>query len=399
MIHNFTGQQAAEKLSLPSLPYTHIVVHYSEIGTKGKNRSMFENKLRRNIQFCLKRLAPGHTEPVQILRGRFLIPLLETHPGKVQNVISILGHIFGIAYVAPAMETSLEKTEITNTVIGLCNEIDFDSFRISTRRSNHNFPFSSQTMNEDVGATIQNKFNKKVDLSNPALNCHIDLLDKSGFVYGHRFEGPGGLPEGVSGKVVIMMSGGIDSPVASYFARRRGADPLYVHFHSIPFTTEASVHKVRDLISVLSEYGPKQKLILVPFGEIQNEIMDHTPVKFRVLLYRRFMLRIVTAIADQEGAKAIYTGEALGQVASQTLENMDAIQRITNIPVMRPLIGFDKNDIIAIARDIGTYDISILPHEDCCTLYVPKHPATRATPEDLDRAEEASRSVRWWQMH
>ena len=238
-----------------------------------------------------------------------------------------------------------------------------------------------------MGTHIVETMKKKVNLTQPGANCYIDMFENRAFVYPERIPGPGGLPVGVSGKVVAMLSGGIDSPVAAYLAMKRGATVVFVHFHSVPYTTPASIEKVREMITTLNRFQMRSKLYLVELAPIQKQIMTETEARYRVLIYRRFMLRIAEQIAREVDAHALITGESLGQVASQTLVNMEAVGRVTNMSILRPLIGFDKQEIIDKPRDIGTYDISIQPDQDCCSLFVPDHPATKARPEQLERQE------------
>jgi thiamine biosynthesis protein ThiI len=242
-------------------------------------------------------------------------------------------------------------------------------------------------LNEDVGEVIFEKMNKSVNLKYPEVTCFIDVLDEGTFLFTEKIQSAKGLPVGVSGTVIVMLSGGIDSPVAAYYAMKRGMRIIYVHFHSVPLVSEASVEKVRDTVAILKKYQPRSKLYLLKFAAIQQQIMVDCYEKLRVVLYRRYMMKIAEKVAELENAKAIYTGEALGQVASQTIENITVVEESVKLPIMRPLIGFDKLEIISKAQEIGTYDISILPHEDCCTLYVPKHPATKARLIDIQKNE------------
>ncbi|MEE9190281.1 MAG: tRNA uracil 4-sulfurtransferase ThiI, partial [Candidatus Neomarinimicrobiota bacterium] len=224
-------------------------------------------------------------------------------------------------------------------------------------------------------------------LSNPGLTCYIDVLKDEAFIFISKIQGPGGLPVGASGKVAVLLSGGIDSPVAAYYILKRGGKAVFVHFHSVPYVTEASIDKVRDIIEIMKKFQSKSKLYLIEFAPVQNEIMEYCEPKYRVLHYRRFMVAIADKIAKRENAKALITGESLGQVASQTLENIAVVEDSAQLPILRPLIGYDKQDIINKAQEIGTYEISILPHQDCCTLFVPKHPATKARLSDVRNSE------------
>ena len=243
-------------------------------------------------------------------------------------------------------------------------------------------------MNEEIGAAVVEKFGKKVNLTQPDVNCHIDLVEDSAFVYAHRIDGFGGLPVGMGGKVLSMISGGIDSPVATWQMMKRGAFINYLHFHSVPYTSDASIKKVLDVIKVFQKHQLRATLFLAELAPIQEEVIEKCHEKYRIILYRRFMFRIAEALAKREGAHAVITGESLGQVASQTIENMETIEAVTSMPILRPLVGMDKQEIVNKSKEIGTYDISILPDEDCCAYFQPKQPATKATVEQLQKAEE-----------
>ncbi|MFC1565338.1 tRNA uracil 4-sulfurtransferase ThiI [Candidatus Neomarinimicrobiota bacterium] len=363
---------------------THIICHYSEIGLKGQNRIFFEKKLKENIKYALN---PDSIVNIQRLRGRFLIELTEFGQQSISDIKEILINIFGLAYFAYAYESEPDLDIIKSDSLELMKRIDFDTFRVTARRIDSKFPYTSQQLNEEVGAEIFEILDKKVNLKFPEATCFIDVLDEGTFLFTEKIPSAKGLPIGVSGKAIVMLSGGIDSPVAAYYAMKRGMRVIYVHFHSVPLVSEASVEKVRDTVDILKKYQPKSKLYLMKFAEIQQQIMVNCNEKLRVVLYRRYMMKIAEKVAELERASAIYTGEALGQVASQTIENITVVEESVNLPIIRPLIGFDKLEIIAKAIEIGTYDISILPHEDCCTLYVPKHPATKARLIDIQKDE------------
>ncbi len=366
---------------------THIICHYAEIGLKGNNRSYFEKKLKDNINRMLSSNCPDLIGKISRLRGRFLIELTELGQNSVNKIEKILINVFGLAYFAFAYESTADLDIIKIDAIELMQRYDFDTFRVTARRIDRRFPFTSQELNEEVGAEILEKLNKAVNLNHAQKTCYIDVLDEGTFLFTNKIQAAKGLPIGVSGKVAVMLSGGIDSPVAAYYALKRGMSTIYVHFHSVPLVSEASVEKVRDMVAILKKYQPRSKLYLIEFADIQQQILVNCNEKLRVILYRRYMMKITENIAEMEHAKAIYTGEALGQVASQTIENITVVEDSVKLPIMRPLIGFDKHDIIAKAKEIETYDISILPHEDCCTLYVPKHPATKARLIDVQRDE------------
>lgn len=371
---------------LSKLP-THIICHYSEIGLKGKNRIFFERKLKENIKHALNTSVPDSFVTIQRLRGRFLIVLTKSGQESISNIKKVLMNIFGLAYFAFAYESESDLDIIKIDSLELMKRLEFNTFRVTARRIDSKFPYTSQELNEEVGAEILEKLNKKVNLKYPEATCFIDVLDEGTFLFTEKIQSIKGLPVGVSGTAIVMLSGGIDSPVAAYYAMKRGMRVIYVHFHSVPLVSEASVEKVRDTVAILKKYQPKSKLYLMKFASIQQQILVDCYEKLRVILYRRYMMKIAEKVAELENAKAIYTGEALGQVASQTIENITVVEESVKLPILRPLIGFDKIEIIAKAQEIGTYEISILPHEDCCTLYVPKHPATKARLIDVQKNE------------
>jgi thiamine biosynthesis protein ThiI len=366
---------------------THVICHYSEIGLKGKNRIFFERKLKENIKLALNAFTPDLLVNIQRLRGRFLIELTESGQNSTSKIEEILKNIFGLAYFAFAYESEPDLDTIKSDSVELMKRLDFSTFRVTARRINLRFQYTSQDLNEEVGAEIIEKLKKEVNLKYPEATCFIDVLDEGTFLFNEKIQSAKGLPVGVSGTAVVMLSGGIDSPVAAYYAMKRGMCVIYVHFHSIPLVSEASVEKVRDTVTILKKYQPSSKLYLVKFAPIQQQILVDCNEKLRVVLYRRYMIKITEKIAEIEKAKAIYTGEALGQVASQTIENITIVEESAKLPIIRPLIGFDKLEIISKAQEIGTYEISILPHQDCCTLYVPKHPATKARLIDVQKNE------------
>jgi thiamine biosynthesis protein ThiI len=371
---------------LSKLP-THIICHYSEIGLKGKNRIFFERKLKENIKHALNASIPNSFVTIQRLRGRFLIKLTQYGQSSTSQIKEILINIFGLAYFAFAYESEPDLDIIKLDSLDLMKRLEFSTFRVTARRIDSNFPYTSQELNEEVGAEILKKLDKIVNLKYPEATCFIDVLDEGTFLFSEKIQSAKGLPIGVSGTVIVMLSGGIDSPVAAYYAMKRGMHVIYIHFHSVPLVSEASVEKVRDTVAILKKYQPRSKLYLIKFAPIQQQIMVDCYEKLRVVLYRRYMMKIAEKVAEIEKAKAIYTGEALGQVASQTIENITVVEESVNLPIMRPLIGFDKLEIISKAQEIGTFEISILPHQDCCTLYVPKHPSTKAKLIDVLKNE------------
>lgn len=350
-----------------------VLIHYHEIGLKGRNRGRFEQQLVTNIARALKGLPRG---AVRRLSGRIVLELApDAETGAIRER---LADVFGIANYSEAICVPTAIEHIRAGAWDVVRRKDFGSFKIAARRGDKSFPFTSEQINRDVGAHVQSLSRAQVKLDDPDLTCHIEVSYQGAFIYTGKMPGPGGLPVGANERAVSLLSSGIDSPVASYKTMKRGVRLSFVHFHSQPYTNRSSQRNTEELVRVLTRYQYRSTLYLVPFVEIQRRVMTHAPPGYRVILYRRAMLRIAEAIAEREGAQALVTGESVGQVASQTLSNMRAIEEVTALPVLRPLSGDNKEEIIDLARRIGTYDISIEPYEDCCTVFVPKHPETRA---------------------
>ncbi|MEM1578690.1 MAG: tRNA uracil 4-sulfurtransferase ThiI [Archaeoglobaceae archaeon] len=346
------------------------IVHYGEIGVKGKNRDFFERKLVENIsRFAKAKRRYGYIEVIY-----------------AENVEEKLKKVPGIRYFGVGYKTELEIDAINLAALKVLPE-EFNTFRISASRRNKNFPMNSMEINRTVGSFIAEKTGKKVKLENPDVTIWIEIGNEA-LVYSQRYEGIGGLPVGVAGKVVASISGGIDSPVASFMAMRRGCEVVGVHFFNKTLHSREVRKKIYALTEKLAEYQGFFKLYMVPFEEIQMEIIRIVPAKLRMIAYRRSMIRMANMIAEKEGAKAIVTGDNISQVASQTLDNLNVLYSASKLAVLPPLLGFDKEEIIAIARKIGTYEISILPYEDCCSLMVAKHPETRAKREIIEEFEE-----------
>src|SRR5207244_9224646 len=263
----------------------------------------------------------------------------------------------------------------------------FKSFRIDARRADKTFPHTSVEINQRVGAYVKERSGAKVDLENADLTCWIEIVEKYALIYVERVPGPGGLPVGTGGKVVVLLSGGIDSPVAAWKIIKRGCTPIFVHFHSFPYTNKESQEKAKQIARLLAHYALRAKIYFVPFAEVQRHIMVDTPLETRVILYRRYMLRLAEQIAHREKARVLVTGDSVGQVASQTIENIDVISRAVSMPILRPVVGDDKIEITDLARRIGTFDISIQPDQDCCSLFVPKHPETKANLAEIEKSE------------
>ena len=369
------------------MKYSHIICHYSEIGLKGKNRPYFVKTLQKNIRYTLVQSVPDLIQNVEKTHDRLIISLNEDVKDSYDLLFETLKGVFGIAYFCPALMIDNDLDSMKMNAIKILKNEEFQSFRVTARMTSSVSLHSKMYVHEHVGASIQKIFNKKVNLNRPDIICYIDTIKEGTFIYLDKITGAGGMPVGTGGKGVVLLSGGIDSPVAAFYMNKRGMVAIYVHFHSLPHVSPASIEKVKQLVKILSKYQKKPKLFMVPFSEIQEEIVEKNSEKYRLLLYRRIMLRIANKIAQNERAKAIITGEAVGQVASQTVENLGAVDSVSELPVFRPLIGLDKQEIINLAKKINTYSISIRPHEDCCTLFLPQKPATKSTPEKLDFEE------------
>jgi thiamine biosynthesis protein ThiI len=361
-----------------------FLVHYGEIGLKGKNRSFFEKKLAQNIKLSLKGM--GCTE-VRRIYGRILVML---HPeANVAAIQERLGKVMGIAHFELALAAEPTINAIQDAALELVKGRQFKTLKVETKRANKRFPLTSPEVSATVGAHLLNATGASADMHTPDLRCNIEIVDEAAYIYVEKIRGVGGLPVGASGKVLIMLSGGIDSPVAAWRMMKRGVKALFVHFYSYPYTDKASLEKVEELAEILATWNYRTQVYLVSFAEVQREIVTQTPAPFRVILYRRMMVRIAQQIAAAARAECLVTGESLGQVASQTLGNLRAIEEVAEIPILRPLIGDDKAEIMELAERIGTFEISTLPHDDCCSLFVPKHPATNASLEAVQEAEAA----------
>lgn len=369
----------------------HILVHYNEIALKGGNRAFFEAKLIENIKLQLNSALPGCFEYVKKISGSILIKLNQTGLANQAEITQVLQKTFGIANFSFATSVSPQIKHLKEVCWELAQNRSFESFRVTTQRSNKQYPLTSEEVNREVGGYIFEKLDGKVPVSmkNAQFNCQIAIINEYALVHTEKIKGAGGMPVATNGKVMSLISGGFDSPVAAWQLLKRGAQLRFIHFHSVPYTSRDSIEKIRKIIARLGKYQSAQKTFLVPFADIQKEIMMKTPSKFRVLFYRRLMMRIAQEFAKRENCLALVTGDSLGQVASQTLENIRAVSDAVTLPIFRPLIGADKEEIIHKAQEIGTYEISILPHDDCCTRLMPKHPETRANLQELLAAEKA----------
>lgn len=354
------------------MQYDHILIRYGELGLKGKNIKTFLVKLQQNIQQSLKEYPNIKVKRTQ---GRLIILLNGHQPDKI---IEICKDIFGIQSLSLAMKLENEEAQIKDAAIELLSrEKGNKTFKVNTKRAYKDFPIDSMKMNRDLGAyIIQSLPNFTVDVHNPEIELRIEIRAEGTYIMSEVVYGPGGLPVGTAGKSLLLLSGGIDSPVAGYLMMKRGIELEMIHFHSPPFTSERAKQKVLDLTKKLTKYNHQIKVHLVPFTEVQQKIAQHYPDRYSMTIMRRVMMKVSEAICHKENILSVTTGESLGQVASQTMASMNAINEVTTLPVLRPLVAMDKEEIIRISRKIDTYDISIQPYEDCCTVFVPKYPIT-----------------------
>ncbi|HUY29015.1 MAG TPA: tRNA uracil 4-sulfurtransferase ThiI [Candidatus Binataceae bacterium] len=360
----------------------YLIGRYHEIALKGRNQWRFVDQVRHNLRAAFADVGLGR------MRGEGPRVIAEI-PDAVADatVIERTARVFGIQNFSLSYQVPLELEAIKREAIARARAHPARSFRVTTRRGDKRFAMNSMEIDREVGAAVIEALGYAVDLDHPELVISIEILAGGAFVSAGKLPGAGGLPVGISGRAVALLSGGIDSPVAAYRMMRRGLKLDFVHFHAHPLVSPASRDKACELVTHLTKWQSTSALALVAFGNLQREVVASSLRPLRVILYRRLMVRIACALAAKTGATAIVTGESLGQVASQTLENMTVIEQAASLPILRPLVGSDKNEIIDQARVLGTFETSILPDEDCCTLFVPAHPETRARLAEVEAAE------------
>jgi tRNA uracil 4-sulfurtransferase len=375
-----------------------VIVRYHEIALKRGNRARFAAQLIANIRHATANLSVGkiadrHGRVALVLNDESAWPALRDRLCRVFGIAN-----FSLARSAPWPSTeNVRPTDLGPLAQAIVDQIRnrrFDSFRVVTRRADKRFPLSSPAVNAAIGAVIKEATARRVDLDAAELTVTIEILPGEMLYSVEKVPGAGGLPVGVSGHIVALLSGGIDSPVAAARMMRRGCRVTFVHFHSAPYLDRSSQEKAREIVRRLVAYHGDARLWLVPFGEVQREIVTRVPPPPRVVLYRRMMLRIGSEIARRVGAEALVTGDSLGQVASQTLPNLAVVEQAASLPVFRPLIGMDKLEVSREAERLGTFEISIEPDQDCCSLFVPRHPTTRARRSSIEAAEAALDAAR-----
>ena len=367
------------------MEYSHIIVRYGELTLKSGNRNEFLKKLTKNIRYNLQDLSGFH---IQTKRDRMYIHLDNNE--DIEEIIKKLKRIPGIHNFSPVLRSSLDTEEAKKVIDNLLQtKLDKEyTFKIQTKRPNKNFEFHTNELNNIFGShVLVNYKNLKVNVKKPDFIINVEVRSEGIFIFTDFIKGAGGFPVNTSSKALLLLSGGIDSPVAAHALQVKGVEVEMIHFQSPPFTSQEALQKIFDLTIKLSEVVGKIKLHVVNFTKLQTEIVKRIPSNYTMTSTRRFMLRIAEEVANKEGCLAIATGESLGQVASQTLESMNCINEVTNLPVLRPLLTMDKVDIIKIAQDIDTLEISNLPFEDCCTIFTPKAPKTRPRLEKIKQYE------------
>lgn len=355
----------------------YYLIHYAgEIAIKGKNRFLFEKQLITQIE---KLTAPQQIQ--KFYGGFFLVYPESLNP---EEILKKLKTIFGISLIYPLKES----TNLAGDALALVKIVkNWETFKVETQRTDKKYPLNSLQLNQTIGEVIYEACHKAVDLKSPDLTVYIQVIDNKCYLGLEKIKGLGGLPSGASGKLVSLISSGIDSPVASWRMMKRGAKIIFAHFHSYPYTNTQSVENVKRIIQVLNAYQGEARLYSVAIGKIQKKLVALAPSEYRVLIYRRLMLKLAENIARQEKAQGLVTGESLGQVASQTLANLNTTNRAVTLPIFRPLISDDKQEIIDQAKTLGTYQISIEPYQDCCSFLIPKVVVTKSRPQDLEKIE------------
>lgn len=370
------------------MQYQSFLIKYAEIGVKGKNRFLFEDALVAHIRHALKRLDGDFI--VSKESGRIYATAQSEF--DFDEVVESLSRIFGIAAICPMVQVEDNgyedlKQQVLTYVDQYYDDKHF-TFKVYARRGNKRYPVNSEQINRDLGEVILHTFpDTKVDVHKPEVMLYVEVRNKIN-IYSKIIPGPGGMPVGTNGKAMLLLSGGIDSPVAGYMIAKRGVKIDAVYFHAPPYTSERAKEKVIDLAKLVSRYSGPVHLHIVNFTEIQLYIYDKCPHEELTIIMRRYMMRIAEHLAGESGAQALITGESIGQVASQTMQSLAATDAACTIPVFRPVIGFDKQEIVDVSEKIGTYETSVLPFEDCCTIFVAKHPVTKPSIKMIERSEE-----------
>jgi thiamine biosynthesis protein ThiI len=363
-----------------------IIVKYGEVMLKGQNRPFFVNTLIQNLRNVLK-----YAGGFKIEKGHSLIYLKPSEDASIDKAMRLIPMVFGVVVYHRALKIGKEFSEMKESIIPAFENRfnNSNTFKLETRRADKNFSYKSHEINTILGDYISQSFpHLSVDVHNPDMTVFINIRKEGVYMYSDKEKGPGGLPVGTGGKSTVLLSGGIDSPLAAWLMARRGVSLDLLHFYSYPYTSERSKNKVIELSRQLAKYAGELKLHVFPFTEIQETIVQNCPKDQLTIIMRRQMMKAAEKIASSNGSQALVTGESIGQVASQTMEGLTATNAAVDIPVFRPLIGMDKEEIVEYSRGIGTYNISIQPYTDCCTIFVPKHPQTKPKVENIEKSEE-----------
>ena len=354
-----------------------ILIKYGELTTKKDNRKFFIKELVHNIN-----------KKIDNIELEYSLDRMYIKSNNLDETIDKLKEIFGIYSIIEGYKVNNNIDEIKETILKILKNENFKTFKVITKRSDKNFPISSMEFSSKIGGFILKNIESKVDVHNPDLYVNIEIKNNHIYIYTNEIKGLGGYPVGVQGKGLLMLSGGIDSPVAGYLSLKRGIDIECIYFDSPPHTSEEAKNKVIDLANILNKYSGKIKINVIPFTKLQETIYKNVPNEYMITIMRRMMYRIANKLAIKNKCKVIINGESIGQVASQTLTSINTINSVTNFPVIRPVACLDKLEIIEISKKIGTYDISIRPYEDCCTVFVPKHPSINPNIEKCEKYEK-----------
>ena len=364
-----------------------LLLKLGEVVLKGLNRRRFEDRLISNLR---RRLAKVGKCSVRNMQSTLYVEPEEEL--DMDEVVDAVRNVFGIVSICRCAVCEKDIDRILEVTKEYLDETlsEAESFKVEAKRSDKKFPMTSVQISQYIGGELHDAYpNLRPDMHNPEVTVIVEVRDKAAYIHAGRIEGAGGMPVGANGKAALLLSGGIDSPVAGYMMAKRGLELCSVHFFSYPYTSERAKEKVLELADIVTNYSGRMEVYVVPFTEIQEAIRDNCPEEMFTLIMRRFMMRIAQEVADRNGAKALVTGENLGQVASQTMEALGCTEAVTRLPVLRPLIGFDKEEIVRLSRRIGTFELSTLPYEDCCTVFTPRHPRTRPRLDAVEEAESA----------
>ena len=364
------------------MKYDHIMVRFGELSTKGKNKNEFIKVLAKNIKGALSEF-----KGIEII-SKFDHIYVKLNDNDPEKVIEILQDVSGIQGLSLVLLTDDNIENLRKVCLELVKQEKGKTFKVHAKRANKKYPLISDQINREIAKVILQNTELKVDVHNPDILVSIEIREEGAFVFTHTYKGAGGYPLGVGGKIMHMLSGGIDSPVAAYLLMKRGIKIECIHFASPPYTNAAVIEKLKDLLGKLNKYQPEIRLNIIPFTKLQEEIYAQSDESYAITLMRRMMFRLADRLAKRRHCLAISSGESVGQVASQTLDSMNVINDVTNMPVLRPVVCYDKTEIIELARKIDTFDISIRPFEDCCTIFAPKNPKTRPAMEEVLKFEE-----------